>query len=210
MDDTLIFDVLLTSGGIDNPYLLYPPESPGGLQQLLDAIQCSNYDSLKKDCLIYFLLKWHQDGRERAFQEQRCIPPQFVALADAYWHLDAGINIPVCVFFCFDETLSDVLWGWQKRAVALLSDARLNRDYASKIIHAISLSPEAAPLIRRYVQTAKPLLVEALDIEYYALALADHSILDAWQFARTFNETDSTRKRLLRKIFEWIISRQFY
>lgn len=100
--------------------------------------------------------------------------------------------------------------GWTKRAVALLSDARLNRDYASKIIHAISLSPEAAPLIRRYVQTAKPLLVEPLDIECYALALADHSILDAWQFARTFNETDSTRTRLLQKIFEWIISRQFY
>ena len=84
----------------------------------------------------------------------------------------------------------------------------MNRDYASKIIRAISLSPEAAPLIRRYVQTAKPLLVEPLDIEYYALALADHSVLDAWSFARTFNETDSTRTRLLRKIFEWIVSRQ--
>jgi hypothetical protein len=99
MDDTLIFDILLTSGDVGDPYVLYPPESPETLQQLLDAIESSNYDSLKKDCLIYFLLKWHQDGRERSFQEQRCIPPQFIALADAYWHLDTGINVPVCIIF---------------------------------------------------------------------------------------------------------------
>jgi hypothetical protein len=74
-------------------------------------------------------------------------------------------------------------------------------------MRAISLSPEAAPLIRRYVQTAKPLLVEPPDVECYALALADYSVLDAWSFARTFNETDSTRTRLLLKIFEWMISR---
>jgi len=97
MDDTLIFDILLTSGGIGDTYVLYPPESPETLERLLDAIECSDYDSLKKDCLVYFLLKWHPDGRERTFQEQRCIPPQFVALADAYWHLDTGINVPVCV-----------------------------------------------------------------------------------------------------------------
>ena len=38
----------------------------------------------------------HEDGREEAFKEARCIPPQFSALSDAYWHLDTGINIPVC------------------------------------------------------------------------------------------------------------------
>ena len=75
-------------------------------------------------------------------------------------------------------------------------------------MRAISLSPEPAPLIRRYVQTAKPLLVEPLDIECYTLALAELSILDAWQFARTFNEQDVTRTRLLQRIFEWTISRK--
>lgn len=101
MDDTLIFDILLSSGGVGDPYVLYPPESPDGLQRLLDKIESSNYDALKKDCLVYFLLKWHQDGRERHFMEQRCIPPQFVALADAYWHLDTGVNIPVRYNRCF-------------------------------------------------------------------------------------------------------------
>ena len=96
MHDTLIFDILLIAGGIDQPYAVYPPEDGAGLKKLLDAIEGSNYDILKKDCLVYFLLKWYQDGRERGFQQQRCIPPQFAALADAYWHLDTGINVPVC------------------------------------------------------------------------------------------------------------------
>jgi len=90
----------------------------------------------------------------------------------------------------------------------MLSDARLNRDYASKIIRAISLSEDSKPLIRKYIQTAKPLLVEPLDIEDYALALADSSLLEAWQFARTFNEEDVTRTRLLQKILEWAVTRE--
>ncbi|KAF8181999.1 nuclear pore complex assembly-domain-containing protein [Pholiota molesta] len=186
MHDTLLFDVLLMSGGVIEPYLYYPPDDPQSLQTLLDIIESSTYDTLKKDCLVYYLLKWHQDGRERNFQQQRCIPPQFAALSDAYWHLDTGINVP--------------------RAVAILSDARINRDYASKIIHAISLSPNSEPLIRRYVQTAKPLLIEPLDIECYALALAESSILEAWQFSRTFNEADPMRARLFKKIVEWTVT----
>lgn len=97
--NSLIFDILLTSGGIREPYLLFPPENVESLQKLLDAIQSSTYDTLKKDCLVYFLLKFYQDGRENGFQQQRCIPPQFAALADAYWHLDTGINVPVCKCF---------------------------------------------------------------------------------------------------------------
>ncbi|KAH9478434.1 hypothetical protein JR316_0008889 [Psilocybe cubensis] len=188
MDGTLIFDILLDAGGIDASYMLYPPESQEGLQKLLDAIESSQYDILKKDCLVYFLLKWHQDGRERNFALQRCIPPQFSSLADAYWHLDTGINVG--------------------KAVALLSDSRLNRDYASKIIRAISLSPDSATLIRKYVQTAKPQLVEPLDLEQYAIALAESSVMEAWQFLRTFNEneTDNMRARLFKKVLAWAVS----
>lgn len=95
MSDLLIFDILLSSGGIRQPHTLFPPSTPDGLQRLLEAIAHSSYDALKKDCLVYFLLKWHQDGREEDFKFKRCILPQFAALADAYWHLDSGINIAV-------------------------------------------------------------------------------------------------------------------
>lgn len=96
MDDKLIFDTLMISGGIRDPDFVYPPHDVAGLKRLLDAIERSNYDTLKKQTLVYFLLKWHQDGREEQYRELCCIPPQFSALADAYWHLDSGINIGVC------------------------------------------------------------------------------------------------------------------
>ena len=95
MYDVLIFDILLTSGGIRHPETLYPPRSPDGLRRLLEAISHSQFDALKKDCLVYFLLKWHQDGRENDFSTLKVILPQFTALSDAYWHLDSGIHIQV-------------------------------------------------------------------------------------------------------------------
>ena len=96
MSDTLIFDVLLAKGGIHDAKSLYPPADVNGLERLLEAIcNSSTYDAVKQDSLIYFLLKWHQDGREIDFSESRCIQPQFVILADAYWHLDTGINVEV-------------------------------------------------------------------------------------------------------------------
>ncbi len=95
LDDLLLFDILLRSGGVRSPDILYPPRDEHTLIRLLEALEDSNYDALKKDCLVYFLLKWHQDGREDKFAAQRCIPPQFCSLADAYWHLDSGINLSV-------------------------------------------------------------------------------------------------------------------
>jgi hypothetical protein len=90
----------LKSGNVRSPDILYPPYNEHSLLRLLEAIEKSNYDALKKDCLVYFLLKWHQDGREDKFAMQKCLPPQFTTLADAYWHLDSGINLAVGFSFC--------------------------------------------------------------------------------------------------------------
>jgi hypothetical protein len=95
MTDQFIFDILLKSGGVRNPESLFPPRDMDELERLLTAIHNSTYDVLKKNCLIYLLLKWFQDGRDDKFREEKCIPPQFVALADAYWYLDTGINVEV-------------------------------------------------------------------------------------------------------------------
>ena len=96
LSGTLIFDLLLSRGGIQKPDALYPPTTVSALRQLLDTIEASQYDKLKKECLVYYLLKWHQDGREGRFQLDRCIPPHFASLADAYWSLDTGADVPVC------------------------------------------------------------------------------------------------------------------
>ena len=96
LSDLLFFDTLLLSGGVRDPATLYPPTDVASLSNLLHAIENSNYDRLKKDSLVYFLLKWHQDGRETRFADERCILPHFCALCDAYWHLDTGWNVEVC------------------------------------------------------------------------------------------------------------------
>jgi hypothetical protein len=95
MNNQLIFDVLLTTGGIQRPDTLYPPSDVDSLKLLLNAIRDSTYDTLKKDCLIYYLIKWHKDGREEVYRDEKCIPPQFVLLADAYWYLDTGVDVAV-------------------------------------------------------------------------------------------------------------------
>ncbi|KIK56631.1 hypothetical protein GYMLUDRAFT_76005 [Collybiopsis luxurians FD-317 M1] len=184
LGDVLLFDILLNLGGIRDTDILYPPHDVIGLERLLDAISTSKYDSLKKDCLIYFLLKWHRDGRERRFGKDRSIPPQFTQLAEAYWCLDAAINVPT--------------------AIALLSDARLNQDYSSKILQAISTAPdiEPYPLILKYVRTAKPLLTEPEDLDLYLVALAHRNLFEAWQFQRSFSEDDPMRSRLFKKMLE--------
>ncbi|KAF6761582.1 nuclear pore complex assembly-domain-containing protein [Ephemerocybe angulata] len=177
MDDKLIFDTLLIAGGVRDPDFLYPPKDVQALQRLLEAIESSSYDTLKKRTLM---------AEKTRLKFNMPSPPQFAALADAYWHLDAGSNVP--------------------KAVSILSDSRLNRDYASKIIRAISLSPQPGPLILKYVRTAKPPLVQPPDMLRYVVALAESSILEAWQYQRTFSEADEMRPRLFKRILDWSIS----
>ncbi|KIK93367.1 hypothetical protein PAXRUDRAFT_34110 [Paxillus rubicundulus Ve08.2h10] len=199
MSDLLLFDVLLIRGGIRTPDMLFPPSDYPALRKLLEAIDRSVYDRLKKDCLVYILLKWSWDtegrdtnaGWETRFVEERCIPPQFVSLANAYWLLDTGSNLA--------------------KAVSILCDARLNRDYVSKILQALSLSSypassttgpstATAALIVKYIRTAKPPLTEPDDVDLYVLSLVQTSFMDAWAYQRTFSEESQTRERLLRKI----------
>lgn len=208
LSDVLIFDMLLSRGGIVDGSALYPPTDADTLSRLLNAIEESTYDRLKKDCLIYYLLKWHtgdeRRSRETAFVADRCIPPQFMMLADAYWALDTG--------------------NYVERAVSLLADSRINRDYASKILQSLALPLETgapcyvpktripsisarAPLILRYIRSAKPLLVEPDDLDLHAVALAEASgIASSWTYQRTFPEHSETRSRLIKLVLDWALT----
>lgn len=95
MSGTLFFDQLLNGGGINATDTLYPPEDIDSLRQLLDAVEGASYDSMKRDCLVYYLLKEHGDKRELRYADVKCISPQYSSLADAYWHLDTGVNLGV-------------------------------------------------------------------------------------------------------------------
>lgn len=105
MSNQLFFDILLGLGGIERPSDLYPPSSVPELQRLLDVIDSLSFDSMKRDCLVYYLLKWHQDDREKDYSKVKCISPHYVALADAYWHLDTAISIGVSYMLSYEVTI---------------------------------------------------------------------------------------------------------
>ena len=91
--------------------------------------------------------------------------------------------------------------------MSLLCDVRLNRDYTSKIIQAISLSDISTRLLLQYLHTAKPMLTEPDDMDTYILALADDNLSSAWQYQRTFPDKSEIRTRLAQKVLEWCFTR---
>ncbi|TDL22795.1 hypothetical protein BD410DRAFT_769761 [Rickenella mellea] len=186
MSKELFFDILLEVGGITNPETVYPPTDVVSLRHLLDVLAGATYDSMKRDCLVFYLLKWHGDGREMKYADDKCISPHYVAIADAYWHLDTGVNL--------------------RRAISLLSDARIVKDYSSKIIETLMLSKESNLLLLKYVRTCKPALTERQDIKAYFLAIAESNMMEAWQYQRTFQEKSDTRDQLIRDLLEWSVT----
>lgn len=100
MSGTLFFDILLTLGGIHNANLIFPPTNKDEYSILLDAIFASSYDNMKRDCLIYYLLKYLMNTSEVAFASQQMLTQHYASIADAYWFLDNGYNLDVrSIFF---------------------------------------------------------------------------------------------------------------
>ena len=92
--------------------------------------------------------------------------------------------------------------------MAILSDVRLQKPYPSQILRAASLAPDSSTLIRMYVQCVKPPLVQPLDMECYCLALADSSLLAAWDYVKSFKEDDPMRARLWKSVLGWSVLRE--
>lgn len=54
--------------------MVYPPEDHLALRRLLSAIDDSpTFDTLKKNCLVYYLLKEYADGREIKYAHKKRI-----------------------------------------------------------------------------------------------------------------------------------------
>ena len=188
-----------------------PAFSPRRCRVIADIVGCDpelNLWYLEEGLPCIFSIevasRWQREGFSTAAMHTasircscRCI------LAPRHRHKCTGTHRP---FYVLRE--SPHATSYEQQAVAILSDCRLNRDHTSKIMVALSISPDSEALIRQYVRTAKPPLVEPPDLEMYTLALADLSILDAWQYTRTFNESDEMRSRLFKKILEWAVTRK--
>ncbi|KAL5522660.1 hypothetical protein ACEPAG_8678 [Sanghuangporus baumii] len=186
MSGQLFFDILLRLGGIEDPASIYPPYNMLSLKVLIDAILDLSYDSMKRACLVYYLLKQLQNGKEVSFACERSISPHYVALTDAYWELDSGINL--------------------EGAISRLADSRIVKDHTTKIMETLALDSNSAFLIRKFVRTCNPALRELSDLERYTIATSEYSVLEAWKYQRNFPINHPTRKALLRKILEWTLT----
>lgn len=68
---------------------LYPPKDTLTLRHLLNAIQSCDFDRLKKDCLVFYLLLDYAGQQQAAtFRDERALPARFARLTEGYWLLD--------------------------------------------------------------------------------------------------------------------------
>jgi hypothetical protein len=51
------------------------------------------------------------------------------------------------------------------------------------------------------------MLTEPDDMDTYILALAEDSLINAWQYQRTFPDKSEIRSRLTKKVLEWCFTR---
>ncbi|KAL7416332.1 ELYS-like domain-containing protein, partial [Mrakia frigida] len=180
----------------------YPPQDILSLRRLLGAIQISSFDKLKKDCLVYYLLKDSEEGggtgRATRFAEERLIPSQFVDLTDGYWAMDNGL--------C-------------ELAVSRLSSISVKPDFTSKILLTLSKIPSppssnpnitsdslSARLVLYFIRFARPTIDSPQDVHIKLDALAKTSIREAWMYMRTFEEGEF-RAGLIRRVFQFCLTR---
>ncbi|CAE6411206.1 unnamed protein product [Rhizoctonia solani] len=169
MRGDLFFDELLKLAGID-AHAVYPPRDAPTFHYLVDAILNTSWDDFQQSCLIYYLLRHWNDGREKPFAQSKQLPPQFVFVSDAYYLLDA------------DRA---------EEAVPYLCDSRVLHEFTSKIMMTLSSIPEpsiASRCLLRFVRVAKPTLATQDDLDIYVSALCYSSITDAWLYQRSLQE----------------------
>ncbi|GAA98418.1 uncharacterized protein L969DRAFT_103092 [Mixia osmundae IAM 14324] len=176
----LFFDRLLSLANV--PTSLYPPESERTLARLLDEIDRSvSFDMLKKDCLVYTLLKDYGDSRASAFADLLELPPLFRRAADGYWALDRARY---------------------SEAFSLLTSPAITLDFVSEIVS--FLASESPSLLVDFVQSARLSLTARADVRLMIAALVELGRLDsAFTWLRRYSTDEpSARPELLSHVIK--------
>ncbi len=88
LQSPLFIDDLLSLASVP---ISYPPTSPDEFHALYDAIQDSpTFETVKRDSLVYYLLKAWGDEREKDFARMRTLPEAYRIVTDGYWAMDSG------------------------------------------------------------------------------------------------------------------------
>lgn len=214
---------------------LYPPKDVLALRKLLAAIRASSFDRLKKDCLVYYLIRdTKHDDRAASFAQARLIPAQFVSLADGYWNMDNGnheVSTNTChlsyktyptsfapdgggaqdgrAHLCFPSPHA-LFARSSQLAVSLLSSISVKPDFTSKILATLAKMPvqaESARLVLHFIRFARPPIDSPEDVHVKLDALAQTSIREAWMYMRSFDEGEF-RAGLIGRVFEYCLTRE--
>ncbi|KAH9461921.1 hypothetical protein MJO28_003315 [Puccinia striiformis f. sp. tritici] len=182
IDGMLFFDRLMKLGSIPNFKDLFPPPHPSRLRQLLDSIDACGFDLLKKNCLVYYLLKEYGDGRETRFAIDRLIPSHFSRGLDGLWALDHS--------------------QWQS-AIRAIADPTVTPDFLPEIIQTLATQPRLKHrsnyLMRFYLLTQPSLDLPSVVFVLRAMCI-NCNLRAAWALQRSYGRPE--RDRLLTIIFE--------
>ncbi|WVQ98811.1 hypothetical protein IAU59_005942 [Kwoniella sp. CBS 9459] len=224
----LFFDRLLELTGLDGPSL-YPPNTPAALRRLLHSIHSCPFDRLKRDCLLYYLLKDYDaaspssplqeptmdvDGEEDDDMDGTVvITTGGTAKAGKGSSRADGFAKRRClprtwrVFMDGYWALDHSLW---ELAVSSLSDPSITTlNFVPFILNALAthVSPpsHSLSLINSFLISARPELVsvEENDVRLLALASAG-SIAQAFGLIRSVDSSDE-RKRMRENVWCWIL-----
>ncbi|KAH9823387.1 nuclear pore complex assembly-domain-containing protein [Melampsora americana] len=171
-ENLFFFDRLLLLASISDYKSLYPPANLNVLQSLLHSIDTCPFDSLKKYCLIYYLLKEYGDKREDAFASDKLIPAHFTTGIDALWALDHSM--------------------WQL-AIHCFASPTVTPDFIPEIMLSLATLPpikQRAKHLLSFYQLVNP----TLDLHTAILVLramsASGQIRTAWSLQRSFQRPD--------------------
>lgn len=119
----LFFDRLLTVMGLKESISSYPPASFNDLSALVKQIMAVDSDDLKKNCLIYYLIRdrSHSSNQHEMFAQRTAIPSNYKHLIDAYWSLDRLDLHGAFKNFLFPNVIPD----WPDDILKIFMDAEL-------------------------------------------------------------------------------------
>ncbi|KAL1914574.1 uncharacterized protein VTP21DRAFT_8199 [Calcarisporiella thermophila] len=182
MDGQLFIDRLLQYAEIEIGQV-YPPRDINQLQHLVRAVFKCDLDSLKKHCIVYYLLRDTRiNARASTYASKYLIPWYFCRLMDGYWALDQGE---------FEE------------AVRALADPAVEPDWSNEIARIlVRFAPPRVAL--RYLKLAQPTMTSREDVEMWMEVLIKCDILDAFLYQRKHRSKSdhSFSNRLLSHLFD--------
>ncbi|KAK9461601.1 nuclear pore complex assembly-domain-containing protein, partial [Lipomyces oligophaga] len=185
LSGSLFFDLLCSNiVGIQDVHLVYPPAKGEVLRDLFEQIDSANSDLLKKQLLLYYILKDFGLQNAKEFSEQVLLPEAHKMLIDGVYYLDR---------FEF------------KSAMTMLTSPAVHLQFSEKILSTLlRYSDNGSHYIRIYVACKKPALDTPTSMTLYLDAICKISVSSALEYIRAIPSQD--RPEYIQKMLDFSLS----